>query len=207
MDIARPVEAVIPGARGRLLGVLARTTEPLNLRTVARLAGVSPAQAVRVLPGLVALGIVERREVPPSSLLLLARGNLAGRLIVELSGLGSALLDALARAGRELDPPPESLVIFGSFARGDAVAGSDLDVLFVRPATVPEDDDRWAASVARWVSRAERLSGNPVNRIEVSAPEAASFLRSRRPVWRAVVREGIVLAGRSPSDLGRTHSA
>lgn len=207
MDVARPVEAVIPGARGRLLGVLARTTEPLNLRALARLAGVSPAQAVRVLPALVALGVVERREVPPSSLLLLARDNLAGRLIVELSALGSALLDALARAGREIDPPPESLLVFGSFARGDAVAGSDLDVLFVRPATVPEDDDRWAASVARWVSHAERLSGNPVNRIEVSAREAASFLRSRRPVWRAVVREGIVLAGRSPSDLRRTHSA
>ena len=62
MDFVRPVEAVIPGTQGRVLAVLAETTAELNLRTVARLASVSPAQASRVLPGLVELGLVDRRE-------------------------------------------------------------------------------------------------------------------------------------------------
>jgi DNA-binding MarR family transcriptional regulator len=61
VDFPRPVEAVIPGAQGRILAVLAEKTGELNLRTIARLANVSPAQASRVLPDLVALGLVERR--------------------------------------------------------------------------------------------------------------------------------------------------
>ena len=43
MDFVRPVQAVIPGAPGRILAVLAETTAELNLRTIARLASVSNA--------------------------------------------------------------------------------------------------------------------------------------------------------------------
>ncbi|MCA1846871.1 MAG: helix-turn-helix domain-containing protein, partial [Actinobacteria bacterium] len=38
--------------------MLAETTAELNLRTIARLSGVSLAQASRVMPGLVQLGII-----------------------------------------------------------------------------------------------------------------------------------------------------
>ncbi|MFQ5517665.1 MAG: helix-turn-helix domain-containing protein, partial [Acidimicrobiia bacterium] len=62
MNFARPIEAIIPGVQGRVLAVLAETTAELNLRTIARLSEVSLAQASRVLPGLVELGLVERRE-------------------------------------------------------------------------------------------------------------------------------------------------
>lgn len=60
----RPIEAIVPGAQGRVLAVLAETTAELNLRTIAQLAGISQAQASRLMPDLVALGVVERREVP-----------------------------------------------------------------------------------------------------------------------------------------------
>ncbi|WP_419943863.1 helix-turn-helix domain-containing protein [Candidatus Poriferisodalis sp.] len=68
MDFVHPVSSVIPGAQGQVLAVLAETSAELNLRTVARLAGVSASQASRVIPGLVDLGLVERREVPPSTM-------------------------------------------------------------------------------------------------------------------------------------------
>lgn len=67
VDFVRPIEAIVPGAQGRVLAVLAETTAELDLRTIAKLAAVSIVQASRVLPGLVELGVVERREVPPSS--------------------------------------------------------------------------------------------------------------------------------------------
>ncbi len=79
MDFVRPVQAVIPGAPGRILAVLAETAAELNLRTIARLAAVSNAQASRVLPGLVELGIVDRREVPPSALFRYVPENVAAR--------------------------------------------------------------------------------------------------------------------------------
>ena len=68
MDFVRPIEAIVPGVQGRVLSVLAETTADINMRTIARLADVSLAQASRVLARLVELGVVERRDVPPSSL-------------------------------------------------------------------------------------------------------------------------------------------
>ena len=65
VDFVRPVEAIVPGAQGRVLAVVAETSAELNLRPIAELAGVSQAQVSRVLPGLVDLGVLERREVPP----------------------------------------------------------------------------------------------------------------------------------------------
>jgi hypothetical protein len=53
VDFIRPIEAIVPGAQGRVLAVLVETTAELNLRTIARLAGVSQAQTSRVLPELV----------------------------------------------------------------------------------------------------------------------------------------------------------
>lgn len=77
MDFVRPVEAIVPGVQGRVLAVLTETTTDLNMRTIARLADVSLSQASRVLAPLVELGVVERRDVPPSSLFRLGRANQA----------------------------------------------------------------------------------------------------------------------------------
>lgn len=85
MDFVHPISAVIPGARGRVLAALVETTAELNLRTLARLSGVSAAQASRVLPGLVELGLVERREVPPSSQFRLVRSHVAARAVLQLA--------------------------------------------------------------------------------------------------------------------------
>ena len=63
MDFVHPIEAIIPGVQGKVLAVLAETTADLNMRTIARLADVSAAQASRVLPDLVELGLVERGDL------------------------------------------------------------------------------------------------------------------------------------------------
>jgi hypothetical protein len=46
VDYANPVEVVIPGVQGKVLGVLARTETELTMTTVAKLAGVSINRAV-----------------------------------------------------------------------------------------------------------------------------------------------------------------
>jgi DNA-binding MarR family transcriptional regulator len=80
VDFVRPLEAIVPGVQGRVLSVLAETTADLNMRTIARLADASLAQASRVLARLVELGVVERRDVPPSSLFRLVRQHVAARV-------------------------------------------------------------------------------------------------------------------------------
>lgn len=94
VDFRRPVEAVVPGAQGRIMAVLVETSADLNLRTVARLSGVSIAHA------------------------------------------------------------PASCRHWWSSA-----LSSDLDVVFVRPAAIEEEDAKWRAGVDRWVEHARRLAG------------------------------------------------
>jgi predicted nucleotidyltransferase len=201
VDFDRPVEAVIPGAQGRILAVLAETTGELNLRTIARLSGVSVAQASRVLPWLVELGMVERRDVPPSALFHLVEGHAAARLVLELSRMRETVLGELGDLARNLLPEAVSVIVFGSLARGEADVESDVDVIAVRPDDLDEDDDDWVDAIEHWRQAARALTGNPLEVIDVSENETRRLLASRRPLWRAVAKEGIVITGRSFADL------
>jgi predicted nucleotidyltransferase len=202
VDFRQPVEAVIPDAQGRILATLARTTQELSLSALAQLSGVSLAHVARVVPRLVELGAVERRDVPPTVLVRLVPEHLASRAILMLTDLRHAFLHALRETAQRLDPAPVNVTLFGSFARGDDDAQSDVDVVVVRPSSVDEDDAAWAESIARWEAHVRRISGNAVNHIEVGEGEAAKLMKSRRPLWQAIRSEGIILQGRSLVDLG-----
>jgi predicted nucleotidyltransferase len=203
MDYLRSVEAVIPGVQGRLLGVLARTETELTMRTAADLAGVGVNQAAVVLNRLVSLGLVERREAGRAALVALARDNEAARTVLALASLADAVLARLRDEARTIRPAPESLAVFGSFAAGTARANSDLDVLAVRARGVPPDDAEWITSLGRWCDRATRITGNPVDLIEVAAEEAPGLLSRPGSVWEAISTGGVVLAG---DDLEKVRS-
>jgi len=200
MDFARPVEAIIPDAQGRVLATLANTTQELNLRTLAELSGISVAHAARIVPRLVELGVVERREVPPAVLVKLVPEHLASRAVLAMADLRHAFLEELRASAGRLDPAPVSVTLFGSFARGDDDARSDVDVVVVRPSSVDDDDPTWSEAMASWEAHVRRLSGNAVNRIEVGADELPRLVKSRRPIWQSIRSEGVTLCGASIFD-------
>jgi predicted nucleotidyltransferase len=206
VDFAAPIQALIPGAQGRILAVLAETTAELNLRTIARLSGVSLAQASRVMPGLVELGLVARRDVPPAALFRLVPDHVAAPPLLDLARARTTVLDHLGRKVRALRPQPASVVVYGSFARGDSRPDSDIDILVVRPHDV-SDDTRWHDDLETWRRQAQQLTGNPVEILEVDEGDAARHLRSRRPLWAGIRREGIVVHGRTLDDLAGRRSA
>ena len=201
MDFVHPVEAVIPGTQGRVLAVLAETTAELNLRTVARLASVSPAQASRVLPGLVKLGLIERREVPPSSLFQLNHQNLAAQMIIELARLRETALQRIGAAASELEFPPASVIIFGSFARREADSESDIDAVVVRPNDIDDDDDTWASGIENWGNNVQAITGNPVEVIEIAQLEAVEKLSGKAQLWGDIIRDGVVVHGATLDEL------
>jgi DNA-binding transcriptional ArsR family regulator len=201
MDFTRPVRAVIPGAQGRILAVLAETTAELNVRTIARLSGVSLAQASRVLPALVDLGLIERREAPPSALFRFVPEHIAARAITALTTVRQTVLDELACTAAILIPLPISVIVFGSFARGDADAESDLDVIMVRSGDVDEDDALWRSAAETWRQNAQRLTGNRVEVIEVDEQEVRRLLHSGQPLWTDVQADGIVVFGTGLAEL------
>ena len=203
VDFVHPVRAVIPGAQGRVLAVLADTTAELNLRTLARLAGVSLAQASRVLPGLVELGLVSRREVPPSSQFQLNREHVAAQAVIELAQSRDVALKRIGAAVDRLPVAPASVIIFGSFARGEADADSDIDALVVRPDDVADDDEPWASAIEHWRNEIRTMTGNPVEVLEVGRTETADKLLSRAQLWQDVTRDGVVVHGATLEELRR----
>ncbi len=201
----RPIEGIIPGAQGRVLAVLAETTAELNLRTIAQLSGVSQAHVSRILPGLVELGVVERREVPPSSLFRLVTEHVATRAILDLARSTDTVLGEIGRLARSLPLPPVSVIVFGSFARREAHAESDIDVVVIRPDELHNDDDQWSTSIEQWRTDIRRITGNRVEVLEVSADEAAARLSGRAELWNEIRRDGRVVHGLGIESLQNIH--
>jgi len=201
MEYVRAVEAIIPGVQGRVLGALARTHGELSMRQVATVAGVSPTQAGEVLGRLVALGVVTRRDVGRSALVTLDRSNAAGQLVDRLASLHLDVVQQLRVAAREIRPVPEALILFGSFARGEADAGSDVDVLAVRPDGVAADDEAWVSSLGRWADTASAVAGNPLHLLDVSRSEVAPGPALDTRLWKGIVTDGIALVGPAPEAL------
>ena len=206
MDYVAPIEAVVPGVQGRVLGVLARTDTELTMRSVAQLAGVSVNRAVAVLNHLIALGLVERREAGSAALVRLARDNEAAKAVISLGNLRSTVINRLRSEAKTIRPAPASLVLFGSFVLGEAQSSSDVDVLAVRPRRVVEDNQKWIESLAHWVERGARIIGNPVNLLTVGQDELPGLLRRKQSVWSEIAKDGLVLLGSDLPDLTRAAS-
>ncbi len=165
------------------------------MRRVANLAGASPQQTSVVIGRLVELGVVERTDVPPASLVRLAADNLGAQAVLSCADLRQAALKRLGELALAIRPAPVSLMVFGSFARGEADAERDLDVLAIRPRGA-RDDDEWTDSLWSWTTSATRALGNPVNVMEAAEEEISGLLRRPGPtVWTEIVRDGIVLVG------------
>jgi hypothetical protein len=71
----------------------------------------------------------------------------------------------------------------------------------VRPTGVGEDSDDWRRSVEAWRADVRRIAGASVDLVEVSEADIARLLRSRRPMWRDVFRDGVVVYGAPLAEL------
>ncbi len=198
MDLSRPVEALVPGARGKILAALAAVEHELSTSDVGRISGVSLPQASRVLAALVELGVVERRDVPPAVVYRLVPGNAVGGLVRELADLRSCVVRQLRTTITALTPTPVRAVLFGSVARGTSDRSSDIDVMLIRPKGW-DTTDAWTESVGEWREAMSRFAGSPVNVAEIDEEDEPDRSTSDAPLWREIAAEGIVLLDRERS--------
>ncbi len=133
--------------------------------------------------------------------------HVASRALLTLARASDTVLDEVGRLAGALPHPPLSVIVFGSFARREAAVGSDIDVVVVRPADIDEDDDTWSTSLEAWRRDVRRLTGNPVEVLEVSADEAPRKLVGRTQVWADIRRDGRVAHGLGLDELRAARSA
>jgi predicted nucleotidyltransferase len=203
VDYVSPLEELFPGVASSVLSVLARTSQPLTLRQIAERARASHPQVSRHVEHLEALGVVERRVVGRAHLVTLTR-SAAANLIRRFTQLADEVLTHMSTTAKRLEPPPDSIIVFGSFARGEARADSDIDVAVGAPPAYV-DDDAWLETLAAWVEDVETFAASPVADIVVSRTDLVE--REHEPLWDRIRNEGIVIAGSSLDELLESASA
>ena len=198
MDLSSPISSVIPGGRGLVLAVLARTMEPLSGRRIAELAGdrVAKTRVNALLNELVASGLVLADEKPPAVLYRLNRGHLGAAAVEALATMRERLITGLREAIGGWDPAVATAWLFGSVARGGGGVESDVDIAVVRPDAVDPDDARWRDQLVSLGDLILRQTGNDASVIEYSEAEVAGLVATDQRIVGSIRAEGIHLAGR-----------
>ena len=196
MDVAHPIRAVIPTLDGPILEVLARTTRPLTGREVHRLSGVGSQSGTRLaLERLVDQGVVFAEPRGRAVFYSANREHLAWPAVEDLALLRRALIQRLQDDLRTWSPGPLHASLFGSAARGDGDAHSDIDILLIRPSDVGEDDSPWADQVDLLRERVRAWTGNNCQPFQVDLERLAEHARAGDPLLAAWRRDALKIAG------------
>lgn len=192
MDYLDPIRALMPGIDGAVLSVLAHTDGALTLRQIAERSGASHPQVSHHVARFEDLGLIQRQVVGRGHLIRLT-DSAPAQWVRALAGLREAVLERMRDAAAEIVPAPDSIVVFGSFARGTAGRDSDIDVLVLAPSGLA-DDESWLAQVAEWTDRIAAFAGNPVAELIWEVDDLSTH--RGEPLWHSIATDGIVVAGR-----------
>jgi predicted nucleotidyltransferase len=219
MDLASPLATVTPTLDAAVLQALSATTGASTGAHVQRMAGVGSADGVRrVLARLVRQGIVLAEEHAHASLYRLNREHVAHEPILALTRLRATIVDRITSALGGWQVAPMHASLFGSFARGEAGADSDIDILVVWDSAEPHDSDppddhlgagagltaTWAAQVEALAGDVWRWTGNPAHILDVTPATLVDMLSADDPLVESWRVEHVHLTGTRLLDLLRT---
>ncbi len=200
MDLANPMQSVIPSAHGAVLGVLARTDEPLSGRRVAELTRprFTQTRVNAVLQNLAHAGIVLRESHPPANLYRLNENHVAAEGILTLADMWATLLSRIRAELATWSVPAEAAWLFGSAARREAKADSDIDILVVAPAASLQGEETsavWHRQTDVLAVNLRAWTGNACEVLEMDANELKSAVERDDRLVRDLRDQAIVLAG------------
>jgi predicted nucleotidyltransferase len=107
----------------------------------------------------------------------------------------SALKKQIQRIVDGFQRAPLAVVIFGSVAKGSSQAGSDLDLLVIRPNQVPPEDTVWESQTLELVVQLERSTGYPVQLVEYSESEFQALVNRGARLVTELSDTGMVVTG------------
>jgi predicted nucleotidyltransferase len=194
MDFRRPLTVVTPTLDGDVLAVLAGANEEFSGRRIHRVVAHGSENGIRnAADRLVEQGVVLRRRAGRANLYALNREHLAAPYIEGLVSLRGQLVDGLRKTISTWDTAPHSALVFGSVARGEAGASSDLDLLVVRPLEVSEDSGKWREQLAQLEDLGTAWTGNDARILEYDEAELRNM--AVRCVVEEALADGIELCG------------
>lgn len=199
--LAHPFNTVLGSqANVRVLRVLALHGGALSAPTVARQTALSAAVARTALVDLTRLGVaVSVGQGRAVSYQLDATHPLAPaieQLFRAETARRAGVFDGLRDAATALRPEPLGVWVYGSVARGEDTATSDVDVALcvVDPSVLaPQTAALRAAATA--IGERQRVA---ISIISFTAVDATRLAHEGAPIWGGIVQDGLVLTGRRP---------
>ena len=183
--------------RLRLLRHLSTHEGSITGRALAQAAGVEAKRAAEALRELVNDGLVQRRRAGRAFLYSINRTNYVVDEIL-LPAFASER-DWWKRLGEEIQrsiPGTQSVVLYGSWAKGRGRPESDVDLLLITSLTgesrVPRTTQE---TVDKTRARMSERYGKSLSLLIVSRDEFRRRLRNRDALARDIVAQGRVLAG------------
>ena len=224
MDLTDPTRAVTPTLDGTVLAVLARVGKPLTAGEVAAQTPRGSEIGVRkCLARLVEQGIVSATEMGRNRVHELNREHLGAPVAGLLAGLRLELWNRFRKTLGTWNPKPVYGCVFGSAARGDGDAQSDIDLLLVH-APLPGENDPCRRSgglepvtgfpaefmavqlterqLAKWGRQVDQLrglvrgwTGNTLQVLEMSTFQWADQRRRLSALFVEISRDAVEIVG------------
>jgi len=195
MWLQNPLDDILSSkAKVAVLRVVCASPVPLSGREIARRAGISSANASRVLGELRRSGVL--RSQGHGRVITYALGDQKVALVRQLRELFAVEGKRRERAVADLVagvPGLVSVILFGSEARGEAASGSDTDLLIVVERKVRGIHDLLLEKGLRVVEK----HGVALSPYVASLPEVGRWERTAHPLWRNIQAEGVLLRGTS----------
>jgi predicted nucleotidyltransferase len=188
VNFGEPFGGLMPGARGAVLAALLRTGAPLTGRRVHALVGErhSLGAVQQALRDLEQIGIITTETVGRAGVHRVNDQHDAGPHLRLLA----SPLDMLTRVVEEEVAGAQAVVLFGSAARGEAHAASDIDLAVIAP-------EGWDGRVRLADSVRARL-GNDCDVLHLTPEQFSEDSATREPVIAEILRDGVALLGRMP---------
>ena len=170
----------------------------MNASRIAAQAGLSKPATATALGELIRMGTVDSAAVGQSSAYWLVRENVyVQEMVNPLFGaeerIPNVLLEELEARFSQMTI---SVAIFGSYARGDQTADSDVDVVLV--ATDGAAKDRLDDYYYDYQPEFRRRFGAPLSALTYDAMEAKDLWRSAPALQSSLEAEAIVISGLAP---------
>lgn len=192
MDLLVPLATIAPGLDSAALTALAGADTAMSATQIQRVAGRGSRYGlVLVLERLAAHGLVTAIPAARGNLYRLNREHVLAPVVVAAVRTRVEVDDRLAEATGSLAPQPLSVAVFGSVARGEATADSDLDLLIVTTDELDPEDEAWVSQVDRLERQLRLWTGNQLQATTVTEAQLIAMASAGAPIvdeWERDVR-------------------
>ena len=190
MDFQQPFGGLITGANGTVLSVLLRTSTPLTGRQIHTLTGNRSLWSTQqALASLQQIGLIDVTTVGKANLHTINPDHYA---IAPLRILLDPIAALRETVNQNIDKTVQTVLLFGSVARGEATPQSDIDLAVIAPQT-------WPGRINLQTAITKQLGNN----CDVLVFTLKQFAANKEPVIKEIMRDGITIHGTKPHNQGK----